>query len=137
MLSLDQKELLQEIFDTSYRGMSRQKWVHSTNQIGQCVYRGLKGMKCGIGHVIANEFYFTGLECMNVGHDKVKTSIAWSLNKVIDDITAIVFQLKDLQQCHDGTYTSYFPVEVRGESMKGLFEEFAKVHDLMIPYIDE
>jgi hypothetical protein len=51
----------QRAFNTVYRALCRQK-VRSMNREGKCAYRGVKGSKCAIGHLIPDALYRRWLE---------------------------------------------------------------------------
>lgn len=51
----------QQVFDKVLNGLRKQGCI-SVNDAGVCMYRGVDGMKCGIGMLITDEHYHKGLE---------------------------------------------------------------------------
>lgn len=55
-------ELMQELFNTMWTGLSAQGWQRSVTAGGICKYHGEGGLKCAVGHCIPDELYSNKME---------------------------------------------------------------------------
>ena len=67
----------QQAFEGMIAGMRRQGWERSVvvqkNGISSCQYRGEKGLRCAVGHLISDDTYKAGMEldCLHVVYDSI------------------------------------------------------------------
>lgn len=45
----------QEIYERAVRGLDGQGWKKSVDEVGSCMYRGINGLKCAVGHIIDDD----------------------------------------------------------------------------------
>jgi hypothetical protein len=112
----------QEIFNAAYIGLHGQGWKKSTDGAESspaCMYRGKNGLKCAIGHCIADEDYVPHLEGRFVRSEGVLCAAKIALG---DQLFA-----GEMQRQHD--------LASSAAEMKTRFEAFAKQHNLTIPQV--
>lgn len=131
-MTMSEIEVKQVIFNAAYNGLRSQNFRRSVGPVvgtrkgsapPLCVYRAEGGLKCAIGHVIADEHYSTDLELQCASAKPVRQAVAKSLGVP----TALV--LPDfcvrLQSIHDNSESST-PMETR-------LKTFANSYGLTIP----
>lgn len=110
----------QEIFNMAYLGLAMQGWKQSLKGEG-CVYRSVDGLKCAIGHCIADEDYNKNFE-VTLGLSDAILFASKIDHKDLD------FASK-LQHCHDWSFSP--------ENMKERMEFFAEQYKLTIPVLGD
>ena len=112
----------QQLFDNAWNGLKAQRFVQSavfdhTRHRISCRYRGPNGMKCAIGHSIADAVYQPELEGFTASAIVIRRAaniagtdedFAWSLQRVHDRAT-------------------------HPEKMKAELIKFAELHQLEVP----
>lgn len=88
---------LQELFDRSVRGVLAQGRP-SVRSDGMCLYRGLDGAKCGVGHLITDDCYDTKIELRRADSSVVMESLICSLGTLDRQQRHFI---ADLQAAHD------------------------------------
>tara|TARA_R100001377_G_C3180087_1_gene106287 strand:+ start:453 stop:845 length:393 start_codon:yes stop_codon:yes gene_type:complete len=88
----------QQVFDKVLNGLREQGSI-SVNEGGMCMYRGVNGMKCGIGMLIADEHYHEGLEESSVEHTGVIAALKHSLGYLNEG--SVGFLAKVQARLHD------------------------------------
>lgn len=102
----------------------------SKNSHGNCAYRGVNGVKCGIGHIIPDSVYRSGMD----DPDSEDNSIAGILTRFkshlkLDDVNINSDHLSflaDIQNSHDGmpNNVTRFKQGIK-QRFKSLREEYA------------
>lgn len=112
----------QEMFETAILGVWDQK-DYSGNKDGfyiECSYRGSKGTKCAIGHLISDEDYEREFEGQ---------SIDYLITEDLVDFTESEF-LRDIQStCHDRPFIR----EVPFKDLPKIWKSFAESYGLKMP----
>lgn len=123
------QELKQDILNRAVAGLASQGFTRSVDIAGGCLYRGLDGKKCALGHVMPDEKYRHSLEgsgptmavCEALGLDWRSTASF----------------LGQLQECHDHAYEVNDLGEKadRPDRMKTALRRFAEVWCIDIPEV--
>jgi hypothetical protein len=108
----------QDVFDAVWAGMESQGWKRSTDEDGWCMYRGVDGRRCAVGHLIPDDLYRPSMEVSGVDDKPVRTVL-----RAIG-VENISF-LYELQKAHDGAPS--------GAPLREEFRCVAKEHGLTIP----
>lgn len=103
----------QRMFDMAWTGLKAQGFEKSYEN-GHCLYRGPHGLKCAIGHCIADEDYGQNWESFPAS--VVVEAMGW------DGLHSFA---NDLQSAHDGARNE--------EDMEADLRNFAITHNLTIP----
>lgn len=109
---------MQEMFNAAYIGLSKQGWVQSRDNKGNCLYRGPSGRKCAIG------FCMTDDEAALFAEDDSSYEVLKHFG--VEEYPMFKFA-EEMQRIHD----KYDVPSV----MKSNFEEFAERHKLTIPSV--
>lgn len=111
----DNKEILQNLFDTIKQHLLTQNEQATRIDNDDCVYRSSSGLKCAVGILIPDDEYIYTLENKGVTHvlENVK-----SLNYLQKNNKAISL-LENLQNLHDNQ-----PVEDWPDALEEIAEEF-------------
>lgn len=112
---------LQAFFNTACEGLAKQGFRKSSN-LGYCLYRGPKGLKCAIGHVIPDEAYRLDFDNGCKSTEMVVKTV-WEINDWPS--SERLSALCSLQSCHDDAED--------GHDMRVLLRNFAQVRGLSIP----
>ena len=130
---------LQEIFDIVVNGIRKQggrsikplkelsiEEREETNYSNYCLYRGPNGRKCGIGHLILDEFY--NEDCENESASSgPHVRVALRLSGITPESCSMGHDLffnalQELQQAHDGSMSE--------TQLENEFAKFAEKHSL-------
>lgn len=115
----------QDIFDAAYKGLASQGFKQSKSpNAGGCAYRGEDGLRCAVGHLIADENYNEGLEGLSANDGSVL--LAARLSNCDAEL------LDDMQGAHDGQ--DKFHV-VTPDEMKSRLALVAAKHGLQVPEV--
>lgn len=91
----------QEIFDKAVLGVVAQGKQSTSRDNMWCRYRGEKGLKCAVGHLIDDEYYNTNLENEDATNHDVIIAVSNSIGR---PLTKGERRLLDaLQHAHDGS----------------------------------
>lgn len=116
------KATKQSLFDQAYRGLAAQGWKKSLDVDGGCVYRGLEGRRCAVGHCISDEEYTIQME-------EIGGIAAVTRRGYLKRLVPFSLFLEALQVAHDRAY--------EGDEMRELFEKLANIHGLSVPNLKE
>lgn len=83
--------------------LTYQQGERSVDSDGNCLYRGERGLKCAVGHLIADEHYNPSLEGNNVTRECVLNALGKSGVSVV----CLESVLSDIQQAHDNSYEDF------------------------------
>lgn len=107
----------QEIFDLAWNGLKAQGFRRAYGGIGVgCLYRGPDGMKCAIGHCIADERYDPEMDMCG------QRSLAFRAAGVASEDYDFAIELQTVHDCGR-----------RPEAMEDNLRRFASRHSLTIP----
>lgn len=105
-----------------YDGLKAQGFKRSLGETG-CSYRGDDGLKCAIGHVIADEDYSPGMEQKGIASYAIfcKTpfkkffDLETDFRKAVEEEGTVAELLYKLQSVHD---TNHIPVQMKERFLK-------------------
>ena len=115
------EEKYQEIFTKAYLGLASQGFEKSlkSNMNDICMYKGLAGRRCAIGHVIPDDMYCEELEGLGATAPSV-LKVVWP-----DANSDERLFLEELQRSHDYSGPN--------TNMEILLQAFAEKYNLQIP----
>lgn len=107
---------LQEAFDTAVTGMLKQgRRSVSAYDPSSCRYRGCGGLKCGVGFLIADEYYSESIERQAVCDNEVLSAVADSGYPADKEALELYEEIQDI---HDGDLPADWAVELESLAVR-------------------
>ena len=125
---MESQRAKQLAFNGVWRGLKSQGFVASTNEEGDCMYRGDNRRKCAAGWLIRDENYSRRLEFYQASTDVIRDALRPTFEE-FGESPPLSF-IRNCQLVHDGSVGQPVPLPLQ---MEARLRELARDNGLTIP----